>query len=452
MTETSPRKPKPKSSEAGGEGTSANGQASRPKPAVADGPGPRPAQQPETASGPKAAPKPAPAAPKSGAAAADKPIPRPAPPARPRRRHWLVVLSFVVMVLLPSAGAGLYLWTRAADQYASYVGFSVRTEEVSSAIELLGGITQLSGSSSSDTDILYTFLQSQELVAKIDRELDLRAIWSKADPEVDPVFAYHPPGTIEDLTDYWGRMVKVYYDSASGLLDLRINAFTPEDATMVAEAIFRESSIMINALSAIAREDALRYAREELGDAVERLKEARREVTEFRNLHQIVDPEANIQGQVGLITTLQNQLAAALIELDMLAGNAGPNDPRVTQTQRRIEVIENRIEQERRKLGDNSATGSGGPEAYAKLVGEYESLAVDRQFAEESYRAALAAYDAAQAEARRQNRYLAAHVNPTRAERPEYPERFLLLGLIVLFLVLAWSIIVLVAYSLKDRR
>lgn len=420
MTETSPRKPQPQPQPAGTP-------AGRPKPAVEAVPGPK--------------------------AAGPRPVPRPAPVARPRRRHWLVVLSFVFMVLLPSALAGFYLWSRAADQYASYVGFSVRTEEVSSAIELLGGMTQLSGSSSSDTDILYKYLQSQELVAKLDRELDLRAIWSKADPAVDPVFAYHPPGTIEDLTEYWGRMVKVYYDSASGLLDLRVNAFTPEDATMVARAIFRESSNMINALSTIAREDALRYAREELAEAVERLKVARRTVTEFRNLNQLVDPRANIQGQMNLINTLQNQLAAALIELDLLSGTAGSNDPRALQTQRKIDVIQNRIEQERRKLGDSAAPGeASGPEGYAELIGEYESLAVDREFAEQSYRAALAAYDAAQAEARRQNRYLAAHVKPTTAERAEYPQRLMQLGLISLFLFLAWAIIVLVAYSLKDRR
>ena len=56
---------------------------------------------------------------------------------------------------MPALVTAFYLWTRAADQYASDVAFSVRTEEKGSAIELLGGITELSGSSSSDTDILY---------------------------------------------------------------------------------------------------------------------------------------------------------------------------------------------------------------------------------------------------------------------------------------------------------
>jgi len=365
------------------------------------------------------------------------------------------------MVILPSVVTGWYLWLRAADQYASYVGFSVRKEEVSSAVELLGGITELSGSSSSDTDILYKFLQSQEIVRRIDGKLDLREIWSKTSPHQDPVFAYHPPslfnyeppGTIEDLTEHWLRKVKVYYDEGSGLIDLRVLAFTPEDAHAIAEEIFDESSKKINDLSAIAREDAMRYAREELEEAVQRLKEKRRILTEFRNTYRIVDPEASIQGQVGLITTLQNELASALIELDMLQGSASSNDPRIQQAQRRIEVIGNRIDQERRKLGNGPAAGNeGGEEAYAQLLGTYETLAVDRQFAEESYRLALSAYDAAQAEARRQSRYLAAHITPTTAQKSEFPDRPLLLGVVAIFSFLLWATIVLIGYSLKDRR
>ena len=63
-----------------------------------------------------------------------------------------------------------------------------------------------------------------------------------------------------------------------------------------------------------------------------------------------------------------------------------------------------------------------------------------------------ATYDAAQAESRRQSRYLAAYVRPTLAESSRYPERPLLLGLAALFIFLVWSTLVLVVYALKDRR
>ena len=375
----------------------------------------------------------------------------PARPARLRGRHVAIVLSFLIMVAAPVAGAGWYLWERAADRYASYAGFSVRTEEVGSAIELLGGVADLSGSSSSDTDILYKFMQSQEIVRAVDARLDLRALWAKGDPEVDPIYAYHPPGTIEDLVAYWERMVSVYNDSGTGLIDLEVQAFAAEDATAVAKAIYDESADLVNRLSQIAQEDATRYAREELETAVERLKNAREAVTRFRNRTQIVDPAASIQSQMGLMASLEAQLAETLIDLDILRQTTAASDPRITQAERRVEVIEARMAEERRKLGIG-AEGEEGDTAFADLVGEYERLIVDQEFAEQSYTAALVAFDSAVAESQRQSRYLAAHVRPTMAERAEYPQRIAVLALVALFTGLIWSFLVLAGYALKDRR
>ena len=79
-------------------------------------------------------------------------------------------------------------------------------------------------------------------------------------------------------------------------------------------------------------------------------------------------------------------------------------------------------------------------------------LSVDRDFAERAYVATLAAYDTAKAESQRTSRYLAAHIMPTTAEVSRFPERLSMLGLLALFLLLAWSVTTLIIYSLKDRR
>ncbi len=85
------------------------------------------------------------------------------------------------------------------------------------------------------------------------------------------------------------------------------------------------------------------------------------------------------------------------------------------------------------------------------MVGDYDRLQTDLEFATESYHAARAAYDAAVAEARRQGRYLAAHVTPTRAESARFPQRETILATVTLFLILSWTTVVLVVYALKDR-
>ncbi len=408
---------------------------------------PAPQTELEEPAPPKAAPPQAPAA--KGPEIPQFKIKPPARRARPRRRHRFLLASFILCVLTPIVLAGYYLWTQAADQYGSKVAFSVRTEEKSSAIELLGGITELSGSSSSDTDILFAFLSSQELVSRVDDLVDLRGIWSRVSIEQDPFYAFDPSGSIEDLQEHWARKISIVYDSGTGLIDLEVLAFDPQDAQRIAQAVLDECAAMINSLSRIAQEDSIRFTREELENAVERLKTARRALTQFRNRTQIVDPSIDTQNQMGLLVTLQQQLADALIDSDLLADTTRDDDPRIVQAKRRIEVIRARIVDERRNLGLGAEGDSG--QVFANLVGEYEGLIVDREFAETAYTASLAAHDAALAEVRKQSRYLAAHVKPTLAERAQYPERVLIISLIALFSFFSWAILCLIYYSLRDR-
>lgn len=385
-------------------------------------------------------------------AAADRTVIRVRPMAKPARfklRHMGLLFAFLIMVAVPVGAAYWYLETRAIDQYASTLGFTVRNEEAPSATDLLGGVgAALGGGGTKDSDILYEFIRSQELVAIIDAQLDLQSLYSRH-YDVDPVFGLAPDGTIEDLTAYWDRMVRISYDSASGLMELSALAFEPDEAKAIAEAIFTESSRMINDLSAIARADATAYATVDLERALERLKEAREAITAFRIENEIVDVSADIQGQMGLLNTLQQQLANALIEFDLLRNGTRETDPRLEQAQARIDVIEARIEEERQKFG---AGGGPGGTSYAATVAEFESLTVDREFAEASYLAALQAFEVARADASRQSRYLAAYIRPTLAEASEFPQRPLILGLVGLFSFLAWMILSVIFYALRDRN
>ena len=376
-------------------------------------------------------------------------VPPPAPRARLRLRHVMLALGFLLVVAAPAAVTGWYLWERAEDQFASRMGFTVRREEAPSAVDILGGLSNLSSAGSSDSDVLYEFIQSQELVEAVDARLDLRAHYG-APFEADPVFALDPGASVEDLVAYWQRMVQIAYAPSTGLIEVKVLAFEPQAAQAVGEAVIEESSAMINRLSAIARADAIRYAQEDLDASVEQLKVAREAVREFRTRNQIVDPEADIQIQMGLLTTLQQRLGEELIALDLLRETAQSGDPRITQAEQRIEAVRARISEEREKFG---AGGQGpGGEDYASVVAEFERLSVDREFAEQKYANALANFDAAQAEAERQSRYLASYLNPTLAETAEYPRRWLILGLTVMFLFIGWAVLTLIYYSLRDRR
>lgn len=368
-----------------------------------------------------------------------------------KRRHWGLIFSFMLMVLAPLGAVIFYLTAVAEDQYVSTAGFTVRSQENSGATDLLGGLANFAGSTTaSDSDILYAFIQSQEMVEAVDARIDLRSEYSRHWPR-DWAFSIWPDATLEELIWYWQRIVGISYDSGSGLIEVQAVGFDAEVSQVITQAIVDVSQIQINALNERAREDAMGYARTDLDEAVAQLKSAREELTKFRTRTRIVDPEADIQGRMGVMNNLQQQLAEALIEHDLLEGTVSEGDPRTRKSLQRIEVIRARIDSERQTFtSDNTDTGAVG-EDYPSLISEFESLTVDREYAEEAYRAALTALSVARDNATRQSRYLATYIKPTLAQESEYPRRPLLAGLTGLFLLLIWSIATLIYYSIRDR-
>lgn len=337
-----------------------------------------------------------------------------------------------------------YLFFVANDQYASTVAFSVRKQETGAAIELFGGITDLAGSSTSDTDVLFEYLSSQQLVRAVNRQVSLVDVYHQ--PE-DPYYSLKSDPKIEDLVAFWGRVVTVFYDTGSGLIEIRVLAPKPTHAQRIAQVIFEESSKMINELSAIARSDATRYAKEELNIAIERRKRAVNAMAEFRSRTGIVDPTVDLQGPTSVLNVLNTELARVLLETELLRADFA-SDQRLPKLEEKAQIIRKQIEKERANLLHSDGEASN----YSRMLGEFGSLTVDLQFAEQAYVAALAAKDAAEAEANRQSRYLAAHIKPTLAETAEYPRRDVLMILVAVFSLLGWLILVMIYYSIRDRR
>ncbi|MDB4558951.1 hypothetical protein N9Z87_01780 [Amylibacter sp.] len=393
---------------------------------------------------PKVPEKPAPAAKDVAPEPKPKAVPRPAGPAKMRRRHGLLIMSFLVLVLAPMAATYWYLTERATPQFSSEMSFSIRSEEFVNPLDALSGLGQLSTGTTADADIVYAYIDSQKIVRNIDKKLNLREIYSR--PENDPIFTVASDVLVEELVRHWRWMVQSNIDKGGGLINVESYAFSPEDARNINLAILDESQSLVDKLSLLAREDATKYAQADLDDARERLKIARQNLSKFRAESQIIDPTINVQSQGGVTAALQQQLAEALIEFDLLEGStSNPNDPRLEQIRRRIQAIENRMAGERDSLSSDVDQGM------VTIVGDFEALTVEREFAEQAFLSSAAAFDSAKAEAKRRTRYLAVHIEPTIADTPLYPRDLLILSVLAALLTLIWAVFLMVAYSIRDR-
>lgn len=370
---------------------------------------------------------------------------KPALQSRIRQRHRLLVVSFCVMVLAPALLVAGYLVTRAADQYASSMSFSIRSEDFRNPMDALAGLGQIATGTSSDADIVYEFIGSQKIMKAVDANLDLRHVYSHA--EGDPVFTVAVDASVEELLRYWRRMVRATLNKGSGLIRVESFAFDPQTAQTVNLQVLEEAQKLVDRLSLQAREDATRHAAAGLEEARERLKVARQNLSAFRAQSQVIDPSIALRNQGGVSGALQQQLAEALIEFELLVGRtSNKDDPRVEQARLRIEAIRAQLAVERTDMASDLDQGM------VSIIENYEALVVEKEFAEQAFLSAAAIFDSAQAEAKRRTKYLAVHIEPTLADTALYPRRLVIAATATGFLILIWAVFVLVAYSVRDRR
>ncbi|TCO80320.1 capsular polysaccharide transport system permease protein [Plasticicumulans lactativorans] len=354
-------------------------------------------------------------------------------------------VSAVLCIGLPTLLAVLFYGLLAADRYVAEARIAVRGSQAV-VPDLLGALgVPAQGGAAADALVVQDYVRSREAVEALQQGVDLRAIFNR--PEADWFTRLAPGEPIEDVVKYWGKRVEVNFDATSGITTLQVAAFRPEDAVRVAQAVVDASESLVNRLSERARKDAVAYAEEEVRYAQGRVSEARTALTHFREQRQSLDPARSAEARLGIIAELEGELAKSQAELAAARAYLKPGTPTVVSMEARINALRQQIKDERARLAGDG--GSGG--VSSGLVGDYEKLMIEREFAEKLYSTALASLEAARAEAGRKQRYLVAFVQPHLPEQAEQPQR--VLGVITVFFtaLMAWSIGALAVAAIKDH-
>ena len=358
--------------------------------------------------------------------------------------------SFVFCVLLPIMAATAYYMTIATDRYAARAGFSIRGVDTSAGIDGIGAITGLasSGSTTSDSYIVLSYLASRELVEAVDAELDLRGAYAATD--VDPLSRLEPDANAEEFVNYWQRRIRTQFDPTSGIIEFEVQSFTPEHAREIADAVLRLTQALVNDLSANARSDALRFAREEVELQEVRIRDALSAIRDFRASEQSVDPSASAALEIQLIASLESRLIDLNARISALRQTLDEDAPSMNALRRNAEALEAQITERRQAIGNNLFDDVG-MSAVTQQLALYEELEVERSLVQQAYASALISLEQARRDADRQQRYLAIHLRPQAAQSAEYPRRLRNLLVLSFALFAAWGIGALITYSVRDH-
>ena len=358
--------------------------------------------------------------------------------------------SFMLCVFLPMIAATAYYMTIATDRYAARAGFSIRGVDTSAGIDGIGAITGLasSGSTTSDSYIVLSYLASRELVEAVDAELDLRGAYAATD--VDPLSRLVPDANAEEFVNYWQRRIRTQFDPTSGIIEFEVQSFSPEHARKIADAVLRLTQALVNDLSANARSDALRFAREEVELQEVRIRNALSAIRDFRASEQSVDPSASAALEIQLIASLESRLIDLNARISALRQTLDEDAPSMNALRRNAEALEAQITERRQAIGNN-VFDDVGMSAVTQSLALYEELEVERSLVQQAYASALISLEQARRDADRQQRYLAIHLRPQAAQSAEYPRSLRNLLVLSFALVATWGIGALITYSVRDH-
>ncbi|QOR37427.1 chain-length determining protein [Billgrantia diversa] len=351
--------------------------------------------------------------------------------------HWVLALLAIVLVTL-------YWFVWAEDRYVSRATVVLESPQIAAPeINFSSILTGTSGSG--DLLLLREHLLSVDMLRRVEEALGFRQHFSQH----GDIFARlrDAEAPIEDLHEYYLRRVEVELDEYAGVLNIRVEAYTPEFAHAMASLLLEAGEAHMNEMGRRLAEEQVRFLEEQLARLEARLDDARTELLTFQNREGLVSPTQTVESINQVVATLEGELARLQAQRQALATYQSNRSSDMRRVQAEIDAMRDQIETQRDRLAQ--ATG----ESLNRISSEYQTLELKAQFAQETYSSALAALESTRLEAARKLKQVSILQSPLFPEYATSPKRLYnasVFAIVTLFLAFIASMLVLIVRDHRD--
>jgi capsular polysaccharide transport system permease protein len=338
---------------------------------------------------------------------------------RRRRKLALLFTRLSFFVFLPTLLVGYYFTVLATPMYATNSEFVIQQAEPASGAGGLGGMfAGTSMATQQDSITVQSYLASRAALVRLNEEHGFRDHFS--DDSIDQIQRLSPEASNEDVFGVYKKRVKISYDPTEGILRMETIAATPKASQQFSEALIGYAEEQDDQLTRRMREDQMGGARGAYEAAEFRRSEALAEWLQIQQDTSTLDPVAEGGQIIAQVSGLESQRQQLQLSLAGKLSVSRPNQAQVDGLEAQIANLGTLIDSLRARM--TTTTSEGG------------SIAANNtrlRLAEENYnfqtilvQQALAATEAAQAEANRQVRYLSLGVEPIAPDEATYPRAF----------------------------
>lgn len=304
--------------------------------------------------------------------------------------NWLFAVTVVVPVLL----SVIYYGFLASDVYISESRFVVRSPD-KPASSGLGVILKSAGFATASDEVfaVQSFVTSRDALRAVNRNDAFKKAYSQ--PHISVFDRFNPTGlfgSFEHLFSYYEGKVTLKRDAITSISTLTVRAYDSKTAHRINEQLLQMSEAMVNRINDRGREDLVGYAQAEYTRAQAQAMRTAGALAAFRNRSGVLDPEAQAQVHLQMVSKLQDELIGARTQLQQLRAMA-PENPQ-------IPILEVRISSLSREIDEQLGLVAGNRRSLSATAAQYQRLELEREFADRRLAAAMNSLEEARNEAR----------------------------------------------------
>lgn len=356
-----------------------------------------------------------------------------------------VAASAVAFVAVPVLLASLYFGLIASDRYQSEMQFSLRNYESSGANTLLSLTGLPTGNLMQEAKVVESFIKSRAMVDFLNERLDLFSLYNG--DHIDYLSRFPTDEPVEEFMEYWDTRASVDVDSLSGIVRVRLQAFSAEDAHQVNALMLEAVEQVVNDLSARARADLLGRNEKTLQSAQDKLVQLGESLAELRNDTGLIDPELYAKAITSVATELDVKLSEMRVKRSTLLASVDADSPQMQFLTRQIETLEAEVRRLRQEIASPGSTGG----SLSSTKATFDRFLLEQEIARKQYAQASLEYEKARIDADRRQIYAAILLKPTLPEDAEYPKRFWSWSVVLAICLAGWGALLGVAVLVRNH-
>lgn len=360
----------------------------------------------------------------------------------PQWRKAPVLWAAALFVLLSS----VYWLFVASDRYVSEARVVLARSDLSSGqvmdfSSLLGGAT---AGSRPDQLLLRDYLRSIDVLLKLEGQLQLRKHFSSHGDWFSRLGGDDVP--LEDFWSYVQQRVSVELDEFSGVLVVRVQAYTPQMAQALAQALIHEGERHMNALGHQLAREQVKFLEQQVTELNERAKSTRAALLAYQNRKGMVSPPATAENLAAIVARLEAQLAELQTRRTGLQSFLQPQAPQLAEVNAQIAAVEQQLAKEKERLATPAGT------ALNRTVEEFQRLQMEAEFAQRVLTTALTSLERGRVDATRTLKQVQVLQSANLPEFPLQPRRVYNMAVYALAALLVAGVLQLLLAIVRDHQ